>query len=141
VNSEDELIRQLSVRYATAVDRNEPDKLTELFLPEAVIEGPGFRMNGLAEIRGIPGMLRKMYALTWHVIHQQRVTITGDQAESETHSTAHHLTEQGGGKATDLVWHLRYQDQLKRHEGAWRFAHRTLLVDWAETRDVSMTRN
>jgi uncharacterized protein (TIGR02246 family) len=137
--SEEEAIRGLAVRYAAAVDRNQPEQLEALFVPDAVIEGPGFRLSGLGEIRRIPGMLKERYARTVHVIHQQAVELMGDEAECETHSTANHLTDLGGGKASNLVWSIRYHDRLRKQAGAWRFVHRRLLIDWTETRDVAVT--
>lgn len=139
--SDEALIRDLAVRYAHAVDQNEPALLEALFEPEGVIEGPGFRMQGLEEIRRIPAMLKSIYSITWHVLHQQLVTVSGDEANSETHAIANHLTETGDGKATNLVWHIRYRDRLRRTGGTWRFAHRLVTLDWAETRAVSMARN
>ncbi len=134
-------IGQLAMRYASAIDRNEPEKLGELFTPDAVIEGPGFRMSGSEEILGIPGMLRRMYSFTAHIIHNQTTTVLGDSAESETYCTANHLTDKGEGKASNLVWSIRYQDKIKRHAGAWRFARRLLIIDWTETRNVAIAGN
>jgi len=140
-SADEVVIRQLAVRYARAIDRNEPELLGELFTPDAVIEGPGFLMNGLDEIRKVPGMLRKMYSFTIHVVHQQTVMISGDSAESETYCTANHLMDQGEGKASNLIWSIRYQDSIKRRAGAWRFARRMLIIDWTETRAVAIARN
>jgi uncharacterized protein (TIGR02246 family) len=135
--SDEDAIRQLAVRYAQAIDRNEPEKLDELFAPDAVIEGPGFRMDGIGEIRGIPGRLKTLYSRTVHVVHQQAVTLSGETASCETHSTANHLTDQGEGAASNLVWSIRYQDRVRRQAGCWRFVHRQLIIDWTETRTVS----
>lgn len=137
--SDEAEIRQLAQRYASALDRNEPDKLTELFTPDAVIEGPGIRISGLAEIRAVPGMLREMYSATIHAVHNQTVTLAGETAECETYSTANHLTDQGNGTASNLVWSIRYQDQVRRTNGRWRFARRLLIIDWTETRTVART--
>ena len=35
-----------------------------------------------------------------------------------------------------LAWTLRYQDTWRRHDGAWRFTHRKIVIDWEETRPV-----
>jgi uncharacterized protein (TIGR02246 family) len=135
--SDEDAIRQLAVRYAAAIDRNQPERLEAMFMPDAEIEGPGFRISGLDEIRRIPGMLKERYSCTLHVVHQQMVELMGDEATCETHSTANHLTDLGGGKASNLVWSIRYRDRLRKQAGSWRFVHRQLVIDWTETRAVA----
>jgi uncharacterized protein (TIGR02246 family) len=133
-------IRDLAAWYARAVDRDDPELLASLFTPDGVIEGPGFRMAGHAQIRGVPGMLRSRYARTLHLLLQQTVTACANgAAEAETCCLAHHLTDSGGGVASNLVWAIRYQDRLSRSEGRWRFSRRELVIDWTETRAVSLS--
>ncbi|MFI4983245.1 MAG: nuclear transport factor 2 family protein [Nevskiales bacterium] len=132
-------IRRLAALYARAMDRNEPQLLAEIFTPDAVIEGAGFVMQGLEQIGGIPAMLKGMYSRTLHQVHNQTVTISGDSAEAETYCSANHLTDLGGGGASILVWAMRYQDRLLRHNGRWRFQRRTVVIDWTETRPAQFT--
>lgn len=129
---------QLAAGYARAIDRNEPDALAVLFMPDAVIEGKGFRIEGIEAIRGIPAMLRQRYLKTLHVLHQQTCVVTGDSAGAETHCTANHVTDLGGGRASNLIWVIRYQDGFTRSGGQWRFARRQLILDWTETREVQI---
>lgn len=138
--AEDEAaIRRLAALYARAMDRNEPQLLAEIFSAEALLEGPGFAMQGHAQICAVPAMLRGMYGRTQHQIHQQTVTVQGDSAEAETYCSAHHLTVQGDGSASNLVWAMRYHDQLRREDGRWRLLRRTALIDWTETRPAQCT--
>jgi len=132
-------IRRLAALYARAMDRNEPALLEEIFTADAVIKGPGFVMQGHAQICAIPGMLKGMYSRTLHQIHQQTVTVSGDGAEAETYCSANHLTAPGDGLASNLVWAMRYQDRLQRENGRWRFRHRAVLIDWTETRPAQFT--
>lgn len=133
--AEDEAaIRRLAAQYAHAVDRNEPLLLASLFAADAVIEGPGFVMQGREQIRAIPGMLKGMYSRTLHQVHQQTVRIEGDSAEAETYCTANHLSDKGGGAAENLAWAMRYLDSLRREDGRWVFARRVVVIDWTETR-------
>ena len=127
-------IRRLAALYARAMDRNEPQLLADIFTADAVIEGPGFVMQGHEQIRAIPGMLGQMYSRTLHQIHNQTVTISGDSAEAETYCSANHLTALANGAASVLVWAMRYQDRLRRENGHWRFERRAVLIDWTETR-------
>ena len=133
--AEDEAaIRRLAALYARAMDRNEPLLLAQIFSADAVLEGPGFSMQGHAQICAVPGMLKGLYRMTQHQIHQQTVTVSGDDAEAETYCSAQHLSAQGDGGASVLVWAMRYQDLLRREDGRWRFLRRTARIDWTETR-------
>lgn len=129
--------RRLAELYAQAADSNRPELLDAIMTDDAVIEGAEFRMEGIAEIRRIPAMLKEFYLRTRHLVHNQTVVVEGEQASGETYSTASHLLKDG---AQVLVWHMRYQDVFHKHGGQWRFAKRTLLIDWTETRAVAVNR-
>jgi uncharacterized protein (TIGR02246 family) len=138
MTSEDEAaIRRLAALYAQAVDRGQPELLLSLFTADAVIEGPGFRMQGHDQIRAIPGMLRLSYSLTLHLVMNQVFEIAGEVAEGETCGLANHLSGSGAA-ASNLVWALRYQDRLRRENGKWRFERRRIVIDWTETRPVQI---
>lgn len=138
--AEDEAaIRRLAALYARAMDRNEPQLLAGIFTADAVIEGIGFVMQGHQQICGIPAMLKGMYSRTLHQVYNQTVIVSGDSAEAETYCSANHLTDLGGGSASNLAWAMRYQDQLQRHNGQWRFQRRTVVIDWTETRPAQFT--
>jgi len=127
--------RQLAELYAQAADSLRPELLDAIMTSDAVIEGSQFRMVGIAEIREIPAVLKSFYKRTQHLIHNQTITINGDQATGETYSTASHLLKDG---AQVLVWHVRYVDAFQKQSGQWRFSKRTLVIDWTETRAVNV---
>ena len=66
-------------------------------------------------------------------VHNQTASISGDAATGETYCTADHVYLENGRKKL-LSWQIRYQDQWRREDGAWRFCRRTLLLDWQEHR-------
>jgi SnoaL-like domain len=138
-HTESELLR-LAFLYAKAMDRHDAPLLEQVMAPDVVIEGPGFVQTGFDEARRSPAMLRDMYLLTQHVVHNQTVTIDGDTAEGETYCTASHVHRPQGDtdRTTALVWSLRYQDRFVRTPAGWRFARRKLIVDWSETRPVTL---
>lgn len=139
----DELIkfRQLAELYAQAADSHRPELLDLIMTDDAVIEGPDFRMSGIAEIRAIPAMLKQYYARTRHLIHNQTIMINGDQASGETYCTASHLLREMKDGAQVLVWHMRYQDAFQKQGEQWRFTRRTLLIDWTETHAVDAAKS
>jgi len=130
--------RLLAERYAEACDRNRPELLEAIMAEDAVIEGPGFRMSGRAEIRAIPASLRQQFRGTRHVVENQSVAVDGDQAVGETYGTANHLYESTESGMKVLVWHIRYQDRFVRSADGWRFAERRLVLDWTETRSATV---
>jgi hypothetical protein len=123
--------------YAQAMDRNDPELLISLLADEAVIEGPGFRLQGKAGIGAAPGMLKQRYRLTRHLVHQMLARVDGDRAQAETYAEASHVYDDPSAGTQVLTWHLRYQDAFIKR-GRWLFAHRRLLIDWTETRRVDL---
>ena len=79
-----------------------------------------------------------MFRATAHRVSNQLVAINGDEASGETCCVAEHLLKDADAI---LVWSIRYQDRWRREDGAWRFHHRSLIVDWQETRPVTLMEN
>jgi uncharacterized protein (TIGR02246 family) len=129
-------IRQLALAYAQAMDRNRPEAMPDLFTSDATLAGPGFEMNGLAQIRQVPAMLAQTYLLTRHLVHNQTLDVDGDTAKGETYCVAHHLANSAVGEVSSLIWHLRYDDEYRRTASGWRFSRRRLVLDFTETRLV-----
>lgn len=136
----EQAFRRIAALYSRAMDRNEPDLLNDILADDIVIEGPGFAMQGLEQVRQSPAMLRQMFLMTQHVVHNQTLRFEGDEAHGETYCTASHilLPEAGAEGHTAYVWAIRYQDTLKKQHGTWRFARRVLVVDWSEYRPVTL---
>jgi uncharacterized protein (TIGR02246 family) len=127
--------RALAERYAQAADRNRPELLDAIMTDDVVLDGPGFTMTGLEQVRGFPAVLAQRFRGTRHVVHNQTVEVDGERATGETYCTASHLLRDS---AHALVWHLRYQDTYRRKQGQWRIARRTVVLDWTETTPVDL---
>ena len=84
-------------------------------------------------------MLHDMFAKTMHTVMNQTVKIDGDKAEGETYCIAYHLNHPKDGKHTRFDMFIRYQDKFRRENGAWKFCHRHLAVDWTQTVEVQVT--
>jgi hypothetical protein len=137
-------LRSLAEGYARGVDRRDDvDGFVALFLPDAVISihDPS-ESTDPREIRGAERLARipqtiTRYAKTFHMLGQSTYDIRDGEATGEVYCIAHHLTPgQHGG--TDYVMFIRYEDTYRTDtDGAWKFAHRRLRVDWTETRTVN----
>lgn len=129
--------RRLANLYARAMDRNEPALLDTALATDIALAGPGFSVTGIAEVRPMPAMLRHMYRMTRHLIHNQTITLVGaGEAHGETYCTASHLLP---SEDTILIWAIRYQDSLRREGDEWRLTSRHLIVDWTENRPINLT--
>jgi hypothetical protein len=122
--------------YARAMDRNEPALLDEIFTADAVIEAPSLRIEGLAEIRKMPAVLKQKYAITNHSVCNQTVEIAGDRATGETYCLGHLVSVAARGGEFVLAESVRYLDEWSCTDGVWRFTRREIVVDFSEIRST-----
>jgi hypothetical protein len=129
-------LRKLAELYAQGADRRNKETWASIITADCVIEVPGIgKIAGRDQIVGSLDILEKLYFMTQHRVHNQLVTINGDTATGETYCVADHLSK-ADGKTKLLCWAIRYQDKFRREEGRWKFAARTLIIDWQETRVI-----
>lgn len=126
-------LRRTAELYAQGADRRASDLWRAVLADDCVIEGPGFRQEGMAQNLAALELLDTMFKATQHRVHQQCVRVDGNAASGETYCTADHLLKDGDAI---LSWAIRYQDSWRRESDGWRFTQRKLLVDWQETRPV-----
>jgi ketosteroid isomerase-like protein len=138
-------LRSLAEGYARGVDRRDNvDGFVALFLPDAVISihDPGDsteprELRGAERLARIPEAIQR-YRKTFHFLGQSTYDIGEGEATGEVYCIAHHLTPGSQHGGTDYVMFIRYEDTYRPDaDGAWKFAHRRLRVDWTETRAVN----
>ncbi|ULE32476.1 nuclear transport factor 2 family protein [Mycobacterium sp. IDR2000157661] len=141
--------------YASAVDDRRFEDVVQLFTETAELrlpdpprslepvrrhhgrEGVRAAMAGLAAMSGV--------ARTEHAIVGEVYAACDEPnyALGRITCIAHHWTISGGvdqGRATDLVWHLRYDDEYLRTRAGWRIHGRKLTINAIETRPVHRLR-
>ena len=128
-------LRRSAELYAQGADRRDKALWAAIVTADCVIEAPGIRLVGREQIVAALDIMARLYAATQHRVHNQVVSIEGDNASGETYSVAEHLSV-AEGRRTLLTWAIRYQDRWRREQGQWRFASRKLLLDWTETRPL-----
>jgi SnoaL-like domain len=129
--------------YAAALDDRRFDDAVELFTqtaelrlpdPPASLE-PVRHFTGHAAIRSaleaVADVLRTQHAIVGEVYSSR----AADTARGRIACEAHHWTQHGEG-VSDLVWHLRYDDEYVRTAAGWRIAVRALSINAIETRPV-----
>ena len=138
-------LRSLAEQYAQGVDRRDDvDGFVALFLPDAAItihdpsESTEPReIRGAERLARIPDAIQR-YPKTFHMLGQSTYDISDGEATGEVYCIAHHLTPGAQHGGTDYVMFIRYEDTYRPNDdGAWKFAHRRLRVDWTETRAVN----
>jgi ketosteroid isomerase-like protein len=142
-------LTELVHRYAAGVDDRQFDSVTALFtdsaelmLPESPAAlDPVRRHCGHAAIRtaiaAVAATIRTEHAIVGEVFD---VGAQPDSARGRIACVAHHW-DRHGDQLTDVVWHLRYDDEYLRTDAGWRIAHRTLTINAIETRPVRRVRS
>jgi hypothetical protein len=135
-------------RYAAGVDDRQFDSVTALFtdsaelmLPESPAAlDPVHRHCGHAAIRtaiaAVAATIRTEHAIVGEVFD---AGLQPDSARGRIACVAHHWS-QYGDQLTDVVWHLRCDDEYRRTDAGWRIAHRVLTINAIETRPVRRLR-
>jgi hypothetical protein len=134
--------------YASAVDDRRFDDVVELFTETAELRlpDPPRSLEPVRHHQGRGGVRQAMAALaavtrTEHAIVGE-VYAPGDDSDyalGRITCIAHHWTADAD-QITDLVWHLRYDDEYLRTRAGWRIHGRALTINAIETRPVRRLR-
>jgi ketosteroid isomerase-like protein len=135
-------------RYAASVDDRQFDAVVELFTetaelmlpdPPAALD-PVHRHCGHAAINAAIGTVAAT-ARTEHAIVGEVYDVgpRADSAHGRITCVAHHWSKDGD-QLTDVVWHLRYDDEYQLTDAGWRITRRTLTINAIETRPVRRLR-
>lgn len=134
--------------YASAVDDRRFGDVAELFTDNAELRlpDPPRALEPVRRHHGRDGVLAAMASLgavarTEHAIVGEVYAAADepDYALGRITCIAHHWTI-SEGQASDLVWHLRYDDEYLRTPGGWRIHGRALTINAIETRAVRRLR-
>lgn len=134
--------------YASAVDDRRFDDVVELFTETAELRlpDPPTSLEPVRRHRGRDGVRQAIATVaavdrTEHAIVGE-VYAPGDDSNyalGRITCIAHHWSL-SDGHVTDVVWHLRYDDEYMRTRAGWRIHGRALTVNAIETRPVRRLR-
>lgn len=141
-------VADLVHRYAAAVDDRRFHDVVELFTetaelrlpdPPHVLE-PNREYRGPAAIGAAMAPLVAIARTEHAIIGEVYSAGSGpDHALGRIACIAHHWSR-SAEHITDLVWHLRYDDEYLLTEAGWRIHRRALTVNAMETRPVRRLR-
>jgi uncharacterized protein (TIGR02246 family) len=114
-------IRDLYARYCLYIDTGTPDEWAALFTTDGEFAGVGDPLVGSEALRSFAADTRAGGAGMHHVVSNVAVDVEGDEAAG----TASVVIFIGGAPA--IVG--RYQDNLRREDGRWKFARRYFTAD------------
>ncbi|WP_164857051.1 nuclear transport factor 2 family protein [Sphingomonas crocodyli] len=124
-------LEQLNFTYCHAVDRQDYALVRSLYHDDATDDhGPMFRGSADGYVAWLPTILSK-WQLSAHRLTNMLFLVDGDAAEGEVCFTAYHRHRDG---EREWVAHGRYLDRYAKRDGIWRYAHRTVVLDWNEKR-------
>jgi hypothetical protein len=135
--------------YAAAVDDRRFADVAELFTETAELRlpDPPRALEPVVVKRGKPGIGEAMEAL--RAVERTEHAIVGEVYAEGPESgyalgritcVAHHWTR-SAEQVTDVVWHLRYDDEYLRTPAGWRIHGRRLTINAIETRPIRRLRD
>ena len=128
-------INDLFVRYTMALDRGDVETIVDCFTPDGSLDSPAVgRHAGHAAIRAFAERFARFHergAQLRHVISNLAVEIDGDRARATCY-LLNVLTRNGN---SELLAPGRYECELVKSAGAWRFERRVVILDHDMTLD------
>jgi uncharacterized protein (TIGR02246 family) len=128
-------ISDLFVRYTNALDRGDVETIVDCFTPDGALDSPAVgRHSGHAAIRAFAERFARFHergAQLRHVISNLMVEIDGDHARANCY-LLNVLTRNG---KSELLAPGRYECDLAKSQGIWRFQRRVVILDHDITLD------
>ncbi|HEY1795069.1 MAG TPA: nuclear transport factor 2 family protein [Stellaceae bacterium] len=128
-------ITDLFTRYCCALDNGEVETVVGCFTADAVLKSPMIELDGHAAIRNFVGRFAAQRAAGVqfrHMVTNVAATVNGDRATALAYLLV--LISQNGTHRT--LPPGRYECDLVKEDGAWRFSRRTVFHDHAYTLDA-----
>jgi len=136
-------IRELVDAYAYCADRRDAAGQMALFTEDTDFvvymdsnsPTPTQHIQGRAALAPVFDELNT-YEATTHFNGQSTTVLDGDHASGVAYCVAHHVKVDGSERSL-MIAAIRYLDTYVKHDGAWYFSQRKLMVDWTETRPLN----
>jgi SnoaL-like domain len=131
------VLRDLTYRYAWAVDRRDADAFIALFTADGAVRGHGENPIDYAGPERLTALIADlgMFERTMHNVFNQLFERSDDgEVTGLTYCIASHMLPGEEPRMLDMaIW---YHDRYAEEAGTWKFAERRLEVLWVENRPV-----
>ncbi len=114
-------------RYCLGLDRHDPEMTASAFHPDALAEHGPYRGGPAGLVAWANAFHAESFIAHTHSLTTHGCDIDGDVAHAHSYCL-YGLRRQDG--ATVALGCARYIDRLERREGAWRIAHRRVVIEW-----------
>jgi ketosteroid isomerase-like protein len=122
-------IEELIARYNQSLDAGDYATWVDCWTDDAVLDGLGRYLEGKARIQAFADGYEEAFRSKLHALKHYTVNILsvidGDRATSSSYLQLVNT----GSKGVVIRFTGRYQDELRREQGRWRFARRKLHQD------------
>ncbi len=118
-------IQGLLARYNHAIDSGDASAWAATFAADGTFTSGGRTRTGTEELQAFAADFAARMPGSRHWANNLVIDGDGDRATMHCYLQ---LLKTGGGPAT-LVTTARYEDTLRRVDGAWKFASRTVVPD------------
>lgn len=128
-------IRDLVLSYSRAVDRQDFSLLRTLYTADAMEDDHAGLFSGRAAayIDWLEAVMPRL-GITTHAVQNHLIALDGaNNAQGEVYCLAYHRMPAEGDGWQDLIHGNRYFDHYRKVDGVWRFARRSVTVDWKRT--------
>jgi ketosteroid isomerase-like protein len=126
-------IRDLVLSYSRAVDRQDFACLRTLYTADAMEDDHNGLYAGPAAgyVDWLETVMPRL-GITAHAVQNHLIAIEDDgHAQGEVYVTSYHrMPPAEDGTRQDLINGARYLDHYRKEEGLWKFARRTVTLDW-----------
>lgn len=130
-------LRKLVHAYCRAVDRGDSAALRGLYHHDAADNHGEFSKGSVDDFFDKLEAARPYLRAMQHHVTTTNFVIDGCVAEGEIYSIAMH-TFAAKGRDVDVLVGGRYLDKYEKRSGAWGFAERMIVTDWARVSDPSV---
>lgn len=126
-------IEELIARYNQSLDGGDYPTWVACWADDAILDGIGKLLTGKAQIQAFADQYERSTRSKLHGLKHYTVNILskieGDAATSSSYLQLVNTTDKG----VKVIFTGRYEDDLKRVNGQWQFARRTLHQDMPVT--------
>jgi len=124
-------IRDVVLRYCRGIDRLDLELVRDCYHADATDEHGTFSGTRDEYVEWV-GQVLTRFAGTMHVVANQLIEVSGDQARSETYGVAYHWGDPPDDHRRNFTTGFRYVDRFERRDGRWRIRARVAVREWTQ---------